>query len=230
MKNCVLCETGFLSHMAIQHLDDLCAVGRPDTMELQNFYAAYRQFCVDLGISLAPTDDPDKAFGPTTRGKLLGVMFDTKRWIWWLDEGKVHRYLNDIRDLMRSDSATMRDVKSVLGEILYMVPLIPKAELHVAELHKLNSYSDVLTDVVTIPAEVKECLEWWLAMVRLCKKGLPIPSHHSSRICPIWAVRADSDASGGSYTAGHGVGAVSAKGEWSRVLWPKAGFILGQNV
>ena len=31
VKNCVLCETGFLSHMAIQHLDDLCAVGRPDT-------------------------------------------------------------------------------------------------------------------------------------------------------------------------------------------------------
>ena len=143
-----------------------------------------------------------------------------------MDEGKVDRYLNDMKDLIDSESATMKVVKSVLGQILYLVPLIPKAELHVAELHHLNSFSEVLTDVVDIPVDIKECLEWLLAMMRLCKEGLPIPSHHSSRISPVWAVMADSDASGGSYLAGHGVGAVSGSGEWARVLWPKAGFIL----
>ena len=61
---------------------------------------------------------------------------------------------------MRSSRRTRyTTVKSVLGQILYMVPLIPKAELHVAELHHLNSFSEVLTDVVDIPVDIKECLE-----------------------------------------------------------------------
>ena len=91
-----------------------------------------------------------------------------------MDEGKVDRYLNDMKDLIDSESATMKVVKSVLGQILYLVPLIPKAELHVAELHHLNSFSEVLTDVVDIPVDIKECLEWLLAMMRLCKEGLPV--------------------------------------------------------
>ena len=60
VKNCVINETGFLSHMAVQHLHDMCAVGRADTRELEMFYTAYRQFCSDLGISLAPTDTRTK--------------------------------------------------------------------------------------------------------------------------------------------------------------------------
>ena len=60
VKNCVINETGFLSHMVVQHLHDMCAVGRADTRELEMFYTAYRQFCSDLGISLAPTDTRTK--------------------------------------------------------------------------------------------------------------------------------------------------------------------------
>ena len=35
-----------------------------------------------LGIKLAPRDDPEKSFGPSQRGIVFGILYDTVEWTW----------------------------------------------------------------------------------------------------------------------------------------------------
>ena len=172
-------------------------------------------------MSLAETSDPDKAFGPQTKGQLLGINFDSEKWIWYLDESKLNRYVNDINSMIMVNETDLRTVKSVVGKILYISPLIPGSKYHLSELHAINDYTGEknLNDIVLITKEAKEQLRWWLVMARLAGEGMPIPSGYDE--CPPWAVMGDSDAAGGTrFQTGHGMGAVMGQG-WAYVPWPK---------
>ena len=214
-------ESGFPVFLAIQHLDDLCAVGPSNKPWVHNFYRVYCQLCADVGVSLAPTTDPEKAFAPTTTGVMLGISFDSKEWVWWLSAGKMHRYINDIKTLGNSDEATLGTIQSVVGKILYICPLIPGSKYHVSSLHGINDYTGTKhkSDIIKITPEAKKELEWWLIMTRLCGNKMPIPTGHES-VPPSWTLMGDSDASGGNCRVlGHGMGAVMGSG-WAWVQWP----------
>ena len=180
-------------------MDDLCAIGPSNKPWVQNFYKVYCQLCDDVGVSLAPTTNPEKAFAPTTSGVMLGINFDSTEWVWWLAPGKMHRYINDIKALGNSTEATLGTIQSVIGKILYICPLIPGSRYHVSSLHKINDYTGTKhkSDVIQITPEAKKELEWWLIMTRLCGDKMPIPTGHES-IPPSWTLMGDSDASGGN--------------------------------
>ena len=211
--------TFFPVFLGIQHLDDLAAVGPAGSDILDVFYETYKKLCSDIGVSLASTDNPEKAFAPTTRGTLLGVVFDTEKWLWYLSGDKVDRYLNDIKDLSVKKYEKMKVIKSVIGKILYVVPLIPRSELHVSRLHILNNVTEDLSALVPITEEVVVDLNWWITIIRLTREGLPIPSHHGVKIPPMSTRIADSDAAGGSLQSrGRGLGAVCGNA-WTFVMW-----------
>lgn len=214
-------ESGFPFWLTVQHLDDLCAVGPGDSPLLGKFYQTYCDICADLGISLADTSDPDKAFGPTTKGQMLGIDFDTKKWIWWLSPKKLDRYVCDINNMISVNETDLRTVKSVVGKILYIAPLIPGSKYHLSALHAINDYTGEKNknDIVIITENAKKQLQWWLVMTRLSGEGMPIPSGYD--VCPPWALMGDSDAAGGTrHETGHGVGAVMNRG-WAYVPWPR---------
>ena len=129
----------------------------------------------------------------------LGIGFDTEKWLWYLSSDKVDRYLNDINDLSMARVEKMRTIKSVVGKILYMVPLIPKSELHVSRLHIINNASEDLGAMIKVTDDVVEELNWWVTIIQLCRDGLPIPSQHGIKLAPPTALIADSDAAGGEY-------------------------------
>ena len=200
--------SGFPWWSAVQHLDDLCAVGPPGDGILKELYETYLWICKRINVSLANTDDPDKAFAPTTCGTMLGIVFDTKLWIWYLSDSKISRYVNEIDRLRKANTMDMRFVKSVVGKIMYVKPLIPGAKFHVSELIKLDNLSKDLNEIVSVGSSAKDQLDWWFAMIQLCK-GMPIPSEYDE--IPRWAIACDTDAAGGvpGCTDGRGVGAVS---------------------
>ena len=72
-----------------QVLDDVVACGPRGSGMVARFYAAYREVADLLGVSLADESDPEKAFGASSSGKVLGVMYDLERWVWWLSEDKL---------------------------------------------------------------------------------------------------------------------------------------------
>ena len=53
-----------------------------------------------LGIKLAPRDDPEKSFGPSQRGIVFGILYDTVEWTWSIPEEKRIRLVAAIEEAM----------------------------------------------------------------------------------------------------------------------------------
>ena len=79
----------FPRDMVCQYLDDVCAAAPAGSAALGRFREAYQQVAAQVGVKLAPEDDPDKAFAPTTAGTVLGVRYDTVAWTWEIPADKL---------------------------------------------------------------------------------------------------------------------------------------------
>ena len=55
-----------------QVLDDCCAAAPEHSTLLEEFDRTFHELAKDIGIKLAPRDDPDKSFAPQQRGVILG--------------------------------------------------------------------------------------------------------------------------------------------------------------
>ena len=209
----------FPPFLAIQHLDDLCAVGPKDGVQVNHFYTKYLEVCGEVGVVLQKpsASSEDKAFAPTRRGSLLGVWFCTETWTWWLSEEKRNRYCNDLAELLVLSFVNQRRIWQSVGKILYVSALIPGSKYHTSALLKANNQSKDPFAMVPLGSLMKAQISWWIDMIRLTGDGLPIPSPYE--VCPSNALQADSDAAGGSLRGGSGCGVVY-RGAWAQVLWP----------
>jgi hypothetical protein len=93
----VLRMAQFPGELVCQHLDDVCAAAAGDSGKLEEFERTYREVAEDIGVRLAPYEDPDKAFAPCKKGVVLGVEYDTERWTWSIPEEKLARLLEQLR-------------------------------------------------------------------------------------------------------------------------------------
>ena len=77
-----------------------------DGIKVKAFYEMYTKFCALAGVSLQDPQEAsaDKAYGITHCGNMLGVWFNTRSWRWWIAEDKVSRYVNDLNDILHSQS------------------------------------------------------------------------------------------------------------------------------
>ena len=209
----------FPENLAIQYLDDLCAVGYKDGVMIWRFYRKYQEVCEKVGVKLQePTHaSVDKAFAPTTKGSMLGIWFCSESWRWWISSEKVSRYCNDLYEMSVCDETTQRQVWETVGKVLYVSVLLPGSKFHTSALLKANTGSRDPNAPVDVTSLMKAQLRWWIDMIRLVGDGLPIPSTYD--MCPVDAIEADSDAAGGTLRGGAGCGIVFRNG-WTQVLWP----------
>ena len=63
---------------------------------IDRYLHKYREWAVRLGVELPGLDDPGKAFAPCTKGEILGLYYDTERWVWYMTEDKGRRLLASI--------------------------------------------------------------------------------------------------------------------------------------
>ncbi len=106
----VLRYAKFSPDMAIQYLDDVCAAAPYGCMSLAAFEAAYRAIAADVGVKLAPTTDPEKAFCGATAGVILGVKYDTKTWTWSIPEDKLARVLAQLQSGLTQESLPQHEM------------------------------------------------------------------------------------------------------------------------
>ena len=121
----VVRESGIDKDLVRQHLDDCCASGPADSMVIDRFDAVFFKVAEELGVKLAPRDDPDKSFGPSTSGTILGVHYDTVSWTWAVPQDKLIRLLHDIAAIMAVDEIAQDRIWSVVGKIQHVKPLVP---------------------------------------------------------------------------------------------------------
>ena len=102
----------------------------------------------------------------------------------------------------------MREVWSVVGKILYVLPLVKDGKYNVSHLLKLNSQSeDGELEVVISEKEVNQ-LKWWYIFLKYTNGKMKIPRPAGSP--KAWSRMGDSDAAGGSKdtVVGAGLGVV----------------------
>jgi len=77
----------FPRNMVCQHLDDICAAASRDSTTLHRFDQEFIKLASEIGVKLAPRDDPEKSFGPSKKGTVFGISYDTEK----LDLGSTSR-------------------------------------------------------------------------------------------------------------------------------------------
>lgn len=199
-------------------LDDLCACG--NSAQVGHFYTSYRNLCEDVGVSLASEEDKDKAFGPSSEGLILGIVYNTDEWTWYIREDKLARIIWAIKGLLDKMEAPLGEVWSVVGKILHVKPLVEPGRHYVGELLRLFTCSKDKELIVILSNDFKRELTWWLLFIQMCATRSRIPSAY--RVPPPGTKVADSDASGGTMLKlGNGVGVVIDEYRWTYLPWPK---------
>jgi hypothetical protein len=212
----VLRKCGMPRRCVIQHLDDVCSASPGGSDRARKFYTCYQEVCSRIGISLAPTDDPDKAFGPTTDGIVLGVCYNTVDWVWYLREDKISIILNRMEDAMEDEEMTQRAVQSLCGRLVDLRCLVPCSKFYLANLIKDAHQTEELESMVSLADWTRQDLAWWKVVLPLCNNRTVLQDP-DRRPRPS-ALHVYSDAAGGSMdTLGNGVGVAIYPGTWAYV-------------
>ena len=213
----VIFRSGIRKEAVIQFLDDCCAAAPKGSSILEVFDRVFAEVAVELGIKLAPRDDPDKSFGPRTHGTVLGIYYDTVSWTWALPEEKLLRLLHLLRELLSVDVATQGQIMTMAGKILNIAPLVPSGKFNLDCIIKANAVSQDKKLEVLVPPALKRQMSFWFDMLRLCSGKAEIPDPVID--LPAWAFNVYTDAAGGSCSSlGLGAGAVAC-GFWAFVPW-----------
>jgi len=206
----------FSPDMICQYLDDVCAASPAGSTEVFRFEQAYRDVAAEVGVKLAPTSDPDKAFSPTTAGVVLGVKYDSVAWTWSLPPDKLNRVLLQLSKAVDADTILQVEMASIAGRILHYAALVPLGKFNIVHILKAVHAVPNKNDLLTVTSNLRGQLYFWLVVLQASDGYASIP-----RICPfpIWTFEFWTDAGGGStHTIGQGCGGVAA-GFWFMLPW-----------
>ena len=63
------------------------------SLRLRAYREAYRSLAEEVGVRLASEDNPSKAFPPSVKGEILGLIYDGEAWKWEIPSDKLDRML-----------------------------------------------------------------------------------------------------------------------------------------
>ena len=192
----VLTKSDMPRRCVIQHLDDVCSASPKGSSRASNFYNTFKEICREIGVKLAPEGDPDKEFGPSTSGVVLGVVYDTISWTWTIKEEKLSIILNKIQDCMENDSMILRDIKSLTGKLIDIRCLHPDFKFHLGNLIKDSSNNGKdMNELISLSQWAREDLSWWLITLPIVIGGkIPLLDLNPNPR----AIKIYTDAAGGS--------------------------------
>jgi len=208
----------FPSDMTCQHLDDICAAAGADSTELHRFDEMFQKIAGQIGVQLAPRDDPDKSFAPAKRGTIFGVEYDTEEWTWSIPANKLARILENIKSALTSEMMKEKEVKSLAGKLINIKPLVPTGKFNMNHIMRMLAESNKFDKVEVKPECKKQLHFWWLTLLA-CANRTAIPEYETR--LPVWALEAHCDAAGGTLEElGRGSGGVCGA-DWYYVPWSK---------
>ena len=218
---CLLVRTisRFPEDMMEQHLDDNFGAAPAGSWDLHRLDDTYQWVAKEIGVQLAPRDDPGKSFAPCHSGVILGVEYDTVSWTWAVPQERLDRILATLHAVLGLDEVDLKVIESLVGKILHVRPLVPDGRFHVDVLLKAQALARQKAGAIEMSSELRSQLGYWKVLLPVCSGRIPIPD--PDRGLPAWAMDAFSDAAGGSLrTPGLGVGAV-CEDMWVYMPWSR---------
>ena len=209
------------SHLAIQHLDDVCYCAPEKSDKADRFYNAYVEVCEMVNVRLADLSQKDKMFKPKTEGQVLGIDYDSLEMVWYLSEEKMRTILGMIKELREEREGTAREVKRLCGKLVDIRELVEGAKFHLAHLIMA---ANVFTEKEDMERTV-EVDDWLERDLYFFSIALPAYSRRSElqdpdRRAMAGSPKAYTDAAGGSRTkVGRGVGMLVDGTMWTFVPW-----------
>ena len=216
----IVCRAAkFPSEMVCQHLDDICAAGNKNSTDLHRFDNTFKEIAAELGVKLAPRDDPEKSFGPCKAGTIFGIRYDTEQWVWSIPEERTQRLLSCIQQTIEKDHMTAKEIQSLAGKLINIRPLIPAGKFNIDKVMAKLAESSA-KDTVAVSDGLRRQLQFWAGMLRACAGKLSIPDTKPPG--SSGNINVFTDAAGGSLeTRWRGTGIVLEE-QWSFVAWSKA--------
>jgi hypothetical protein len=198
LKLLAILESGIPSQYVLRQVDDVPVAAPSDSGHCETFSHTYKEMCRDLNVQLAP-DCPlqDKAFTNQKRGKVLGVMFDTKDMTWRLSDTKIYKAMDSVKRAINAESTTLKECQRLIGRLNDVGQMCPLMKIFRQPINMC--LSEILSDadpktVVQISQEARRDLAVWAGFLTSDFKWLPIAKEQSAP--PIWHKEFVSDAAG----------------------------------
>ena len=210
---------GFCRGDCAKQLDDAMALG--DRMSVQHWYDTYKSVAGRVGVSLADGSDPEKAFGASKSGTLLGIFYDLHKFTWQLSTEKSDKILRLLKPVIEEELVENSLLMTLCGKLSYYAPIFgDEARFDKAFLLSLVDHGAPKSQLIRISSEAKKQAKWWWMVISASvhPSKIPFPQH----VHHAGALELFSDAAGGGHMEGcHGMGGVLWNIDERRyTVWP----------
>ena len=144
----------------------------------KSFFTENTSLCERIGVRLAPTDDPEKAFDAATSGVILGLSYDSVAWEWTFCESKIRKLELLLHEVLSNDGMELKKAKSLAGKLNHYWPVICRRgrwERGFIVYKASDQHKGLDTMVDVSEPNLKRQALFWLRHLQLSRKGLPIP-------------------------------------------------------
>lgn len=216
-----LLQTGIWKESTVKVLDDAVCIGRKNGGTVGKFYENYRGLCSRVGIQLADDKDDDKAFGPRTKGVVLGIFYNLETLTWSIPNDKADTLLILLWDAATAKQTSYRNLSKIVGKITHYKDMVMFGHYERSWLLKLTDNERPPFEVVRFDETSTRQLKWWIKSIIMAKVGTRIPNPFS--YTPRVFLEMFPDASGGLNGALAGAGScflTSSQQPWVYLRWP----------
>ena len=210
--NIVCTQADLPASLVYRQLDDVPVVAPSGTGRAERFAQKYVEICAGLGVPLAEEcKDREKAFGPGTRGTVLGVKFDTETMMWSWSADKVERAAALVDQFRAKRTCSLKEAQKLhgkLNDLAQMCEFMLGFRFHLVKL--LAAFGDAdNVELRLVTAPLKADLGVWRATLSAAHRGLPIPDPPCGP--PVTALTFISDAAGAALARADGICVNSSK-------------------
>ena len=202
-------------------MDDALIFSRMGDPACQKVYDAYRELAPRMGVKLAPEEDADKAFPPSTKGVCLGVELNLVEWTWKIPHKKVIRLRHDLNQVATLKTVTNGMLEELSGRLNHYAVLVEQGQWERSFIQQLHNAGIGKTKMVTVTQQAREQAAWWLAALPAAEIESPIRDLSvGSR--EGFELNLYPDAAGGSedHALNGAGGVVWETGHWYTMVWP----------
>jgi len=198
LVNIVCTEEKIPKKWVHRQLDDVPVVSPSNTDFAKQFSVKYASLCKTLNIPLAePCPNKEKAFGPSTKGTVLGINFNTENLTWSISKEKFESIVKIIDAFLNSKTCSLKMVQQLHGKLndfSQMCDFMLGFRFHIVKL--LANFENHESEKRIISENLKKDLWIWKKCIKSSEKGLPIPNPPIGP--PVTATCFISDAAGAS--------------------------------
>ena len=153
--------TDFPHCQSLMQLDDNCVVDGKGSLRLRAYREAYRSLAEEVGVRLASEDNPSKAFPPSVKGEILGLIYDGEAWKWEIPTDKLDRMLVLLGTGIRQRYLTNGEAMTLSGKLNHYSPVV-QGKFERGLITHLVDDGQPKDLRVKVPRQTIFAMVWWL--------------------------------------------------------------------